>query len=139
MGGKEPTILIVDDSRTTRQMVNLALSAQGFRVREAPDGWTAIDFATEQPPDLVLMDLLLPDCDGFDLLRQLRALPGCAAVPILAFSGWMAKMDEARRKHLSFTDYLVKPVEMARLQNVVRSYLTPDGGTPGGGGMSLER
>lgn len=139
MGGKEPTILIVDDSRPTRQMVMLALTAQGLRVREASDGWTAIEYASEQPPDLVLMDLLLPDFDGFDLLRQLRALPGCEALPILAFSGWMTKMDEARRKHVGFTDYLVKPVEMVRLQNVVRSYLSPGTGAPGGGGTPSRR
>lgn len=130
MARKGPTILIVDDSGTTRRMVSAALVADGFVVMEAPDGWSAIDLVAEQPPDLILMDLLLPDFDGFDLLRQLRSLPSCATVPILAFSGWLTKMDEARRLGIDFTDYLAKPFDLVRLQHVVHSYLVGDAGAP---------
>jgi CheY-like chemotaxis protein len=117
------TVLIVDDSAAARRMVRSALLRDGVEVLEAPDGWSAVDIVTRCPPSLILQDLFLPDFDGLDLLDYLRSLPGGENLPILAFSGWISKMEQARREHLPFTDYLPKPIEMSRLRETIRLYL----------------
>jgi signal transduction histidine kinase/CheY-like chemotaxis protein len=118
-----PTILIVEDNPITRKMVRVALASEGFRVLEAGDGRTALDLMAREPPDLVIQDLLLPDMDGFELVRHFRAMPAAAEVPILAFSGYLAGIEEAQRLHVGFTDYLFKPVEPSQLLETVRAYL----------------
>jgi PAS domain S-box-containing protein len=118
------TILLVEDNPITRKMVWFALHSAGYDVREAPDGRTALNLV-EPPPDLVLQDLLLPDMDGFELVQQLRSRPGMEAVPILAVSGFLSGLEQARRLHVGFTDYLFKPVEPDHLLATVQAYLRP--------------
>jgi len=119
----QPTILVVEDNAVTRELVRVTLSAKGYAVLEAPDGRTALEVMALTPPDLILQDLLLPDMEGFDLVRRLRALPGGAEVPIIAFSGFLSGLESSKALSLGFTDFLVKPVEPSRLAEVVRSYL----------------
>lgn len=119
------TILVIEDNPITRKMVRVALHSDGYAVLEAPDGRTALDLMARQTPDLILHDLLLPDMDTFDLVQQLRALPGGGAVPILAVSGFLSKMEQARSLQAGFTDYLFKPVEPSHLLRTVRAYLRP--------------
>lgn len=119
----QPTILVVEDNATTRKEVRVALTAEGYAVLEAPDGRTALELMARAAPDLVLQDLLLPDMDGFDLVGQLRALPGSADLPIIALSGFLSGVESSQALTLGFTDFLVKPVESSRLAEVVRNYV----------------
>jgi two-component system KDP operon response regulator KdpE len=119
-----PIVLIVDDNEMTRRLVRAALAGEGWTILEAADGWTALDVASRQRPDLVLQDLFLPDFDGLALLDRLRALPGTADLPVVAYSGWLSRLDELRRSRVGFTDYLPKPVELSRLCETVRSHLS---------------
>ncbi len=121
------TILVVEDNPITVKMARLTLKSAGYTVLEAPDGRTALELMANHAPALVLQDLLLPDMDGLDLLKQLRALPGGAEVPILAFSGFQPKLDDARASSANFTDFLIKPVEPSRLLRTIQSYLPPPG------------
>src|ERR1043166_3550358 len=93
-------------------------------VVEAADGKTGLRLMTEQRPDLVLQDLLLPDMNGFDLVVQLRALPQGEKIPILAVTGFMAKADELRVAAAPFTEYLFKPLEPTLLVSTVKSHLS---------------
>lgn len=115
-------IMIVDDNPITRKSVRLALQGENYRVAEAGDGAAALAQMHAEPPDLVLLDLLLPDIHGADLIVQLRALPGGSDTPILAFSGFVSKMEEARIAGAGFTDFLLKPVEPSRLLRTVASF-----------------
>jgi PAS domain S-box-containing protein len=129
-------VLVVEDNPITRKMIRVALSSEGYTVLEAPDGQTALVLMAQHAPALVLQDLLLPDRDGFDLVQQLRALPGGASVPILAISGFLLQADQVRGQRVGFTDYLFKPVEPSHLVSVVHAYLRPDSiaqGKPGAG------
>jgi two-component system, cell cycle sensor histidine kinase and response regulator CckA len=117
------SILVVEDNAATRKLLRVALSAEGFSVIEAPDGRTAIEQMTTVVPDMVLQDLILPDMDGFDLARRLRALPGSAEVPILALSGFMSRMEEARAAGSAFNAFLLKPVEPSRLVETINAHL----------------
>ncbi len=119
------TILVVEDNALTRKMVRITLEKRDFRVLEAATGQAALALFTSEHPALVLQDLHLPDIDGSDLITRLRQLPMGDGVPIIAFSGLMSKIEEARAVRAGFTDYLFKPVQPERLLEVVEAYLGP--------------
>lgn len=83
-------VLVVEDNSITRKVVRAALVDAGYSVVEAEDGRAALAAAERQRPDLVLLDMVLPDAHGLDVIGRLRVLPGCADVPVLAFSGAFA-------------------------------------------------
>src|SRR5579863_8030578 len=97
-----PSILVVEDNPTTRRMLRLALVTVGYGVVEAADARAALAVAEKTLPDLVLQDLILPDMDGLELLRRLRALPGGTGLPILALSGFLSRLEEARTDDQGF-------------------------------------
>ncbi|MHB8619144.1 MAG: response regulator [Chloroflexota bacterium] len=133
--GRGRSILVVDDNRMMRDLVRVTLESEGYTVLEAPDGWTAIDLMAERRPALVLQDMVLPDMNGRDLVKQLRSLPGGTEVPILAFSGFLPTNDRMANLQAGFTDYLLKPVEPSRLVQTIQAYLPPHGSEarPGAG------
>lgn len=100
-------ILIVEDNEITRKMVRVTLQADSYEVVEAADAATALQLAPAARPDLILLDLRLPDMDGFDLLSRLRALPELTDVPMIAVSGFVSRLEEARASAIGFTDFLV--------------------------------
>jgi PAS domain S-box-containing protein len=128
-----PTILVIEDNPTTRKLVRFTLGQRGYRVLEAPDGKTALALVQQETPDLVLQDLLLPDMDGFELVARLRQTMSRPNVPVLAFSGLVSKLDEARISAVGFDDKIVKPCEPSRLLQIVQAHL------PDPGGVSPER
>ena len=79
--------------------------------------------AVERRPDLVLLDLRLPDGDGFELLERLRAFPGASTASIVALVGVLADLDASRMVRADFTNYLVAPLDPARLLRTIRAYL----------------
>ena len=116
-------ILTVEDNPILRTMIRVTLEAEGYTVLEAEDGRTALERMAQDPPDLILQDILLPDINGFDLVGQLRALPGGVEIPILALTGLLSKGDEVKLTAASFTDYLFKPVESSFLISTVRAHI----------------
>src|SRR5947199_1566450 len=119
------TILVIEDNPISRKMMRIALEAEGYAVLEAANGKAALELMTENAPDLVLQDLLLPDVNGFDLVSNLRMIPGGEKIPILAVTGLIVRADEMRFAAAPFTDYLFKPVEPSRLLATIHSYLPP--------------
>ena len=113
-------ILIVEDNAATRKMMRVALQAKGYATVEAEDGHTAVRVAAAHSPALVLLDCKLPDMDGFEVARRLRAQQ--PDLRILAVTGWMVA-DEPRLLSAGFTDVLVKPVEPSRLVEIVGRHL----------------
>ncbi|MGZ5258996.1 MAG: response regulator [Burkholderiales bacterium] len=118
-----PTILVIEDNPTARKMLCLALATEGYGVVEAADARAALAVADRTLPDLVLQDLILPDMDGLELLRRLRALPGGTELPILALSGFLSRLEEVQTDRQGFTALLVKPIEPSRLTEAIRVYL----------------
>ncbi|MEO8215050.1 MAG: response regulator, partial [Myxococcales bacterium] len=116
------TILVVDDSLTTRKLVCVALAKRGYRVLEAADGRSALDLVAREQPVLVLQDVVLPDVDGFALVAELRR---CSRnqVAVLALCGFRSRSDEARIAAVGFDDIVVKPIDPAGLIPVVEAYL----------------
>ena len=105
----------MEDNPTTRKLFRVALEAEGYRVLEASDGRRRWLWSREQAPDLVLMDLVLPDIDGLALALQLRALPVGQALPIVAVSGFRRLLDRAALEPGAFNEVLLKPVDLEQL------------------------
>jgi len=116
-------ILVVENNPITRKMLRIILAQAGHHVIEAADAATAITSMGHQRPDLVIQDLQLPDMDGLELVKRLRALPGGAKTPILALSGSISRVDVVRLTALGFIDCLIKPIDPSRLPQIVQTYL----------------
>jgi CheY-like chemotaxis protein len=117
------TILLIEDNPITAKLVRYTLENAGYRVIDAADGATGLEAFRTRKPSLVLLDLLLPDIDGFELFAKLRGEPTGADVPILAFSGMLSAHDQTRLSEVGFDDMVSKPIEPTRLLQIVRGYL----------------
>ena len=123
-------VLLIDDNPITRKLVRFSLESQGFSILEAADAASAEKLFAERAVTLVLLDLVLPDLDGFSLLGKLRAMPRGEETPILAFSGLISRADEARLSVAGFDDLISKPVEPSRLLQIVRAHVPTQSAAP---------
>jgi len=117
------TILIVEDEADAARLLQYHLQRGGYRTRLAPDGRVALNAALAERPDLVVLDLMLPHFDGFEVCRLLRAAPLTAAVPILMVTARSASADKLKGFRLGADDYVTKPYVMAELLARVRGLL----------------
>lgn len=120
-------ILIIDDEPQIRKFLGISLAANGYRVSEAECAAVGIARAESDPPDLVVLDLGLPDLDGQDVISALRALSAC---PIIVLSVRADEFDKVEALDRGANDYVVKPFGiaelMARIRALLRSAPTPD-------------
>jgi len=110
-------VLVVDDDSRNRKLTRDVLGAAGFDTLEAGSGEEAIELAKAQLPDLVLMDIRLPDLDGGEALRRLKAEPATAHVPVVALTA-LAGAREALLE-AGFADYVEKPIDVRELPGLV--------------------
>lgn len=101
-------ILIVEDDKFLRELIVRKLANEGYEVVEAVDGEQGIQRIKETKPDLVLLDLILPGIDGFDVLAQKKEDPFVASIPVIVLSNLGQKEDVDRGLGLGATDYLIK-------------------------------
>ena len=116
-------ILVVDDRPEGRKLLTTRLAHAGYSVQQAEDGPQALALAAAQPPDLVLLDVLMPGMDGFEVCRRLRALPGLQAVPVVMVTALETTDDCVRGLEAGADDFIIKPFNPAELQARVRSLL----------------
>ncbi len=114
------TILVVEDEERIRQFLQRGLGFEGYRVEAAADGTSALEIARDNPPDLVLLDLMLPGIDGLEVCRRLRAV---SDVPILMLTAKEAIEDRVAGLDAGADDYLVKPFAFDELMARVRALL----------------
>jgi two-component system cell cycle response regulator DivK len=117
------TILYIEDNAENRLLVQRILRAEGYQVVEAPDGPTGIALAEANPPDLILMDINLPDEDGYALTARLKALPHLSRTPIIALTANVMKGDRERSLAAGCDGYIQKPVDVDLLPRQVAQYL----------------
>jgi two-component system, cell cycle response regulator DivK len=115
-------ILVVEDNEKNMKLFRDVLLATGYRTLEATTGGEAVALAAEHSPDLVLMDIQLPDIDGIEALGRLRADGRTASLPVLALTAQAMEGDRERFLAAGFDGYLSKPVNVADLVAIVGRY-----------------
>jgi CheY-like chemotaxis protein/two-component sensor histidine kinase len=125
-------VLVVDDSRDIVEALAEVLTMRGHEVRTAYDGPTALDAVKGFQPDVVFLDIGMPGMDGFEVARRLRKLPGVEGAVLVALTGYGQERDRERSKEAGFDRYLVKPVDMTEIEEVLVSLAPrPAGGASG--------
>lgn len=118
-----PRILIVDDNLMNLELVSFLLQADGIEVASVPDAHSALRDIQSFQPDLILMDIQLPDIDGLTLTRQLKADPATRHIAVVAFTAYAMKGDEARMLEAGCDGYIAKPIEITSFTAAVRQHL----------------
>jgi len=116
-------ILIVDDDLDTLRLVGLMLQRQGYQISAATNGQQGLDKAFEEHPDLILLDVMMPDMDGYEVTRRLRQDPNTLNTPILMFTAKSQLDDKVTGFEVGVNDYLTKPTHPAELQARVKTLL----------------
>ena len=118
------TILIVDDTPENLTMLTLMLTERGYRVRPALNGQMALHAIRKLPPDLILLDIIMPDMDGFEVCQQLKAEPATRDIPVLFMSALRETIDKMRAFALGAVDYITKPFNEEEVFARVKTHLT---------------
>ena len=122
-GGSEPVVLVVDDSPTVRKIVQLTLQRERIRVVTAGDGLTALAAVADEQPDLILLDIMLPRMDGYNICQVIRKNMAYRDLPIIMLSGKDGLFDKMRGKLAGSTEYMTKPFDSGELAQTVKRYL----------------
>jgi pilus assembly protein CpaE len=128
-------ILIVDDDRDTLRLVGLLLQRKGYEIIAAERGSQGLEKAFQETPDLILLDVMMPDMDGFEVLRQVRGNPATSGIPVIMFTAKTQVDDKVAGFEAGADDYLTKPTHPSELTARVKALLgrtaqrkTTDGG-----------
>lgn len=116
-------VLIVDDNEKNAKLARDVLRFAGFRTIEAGSGGVGFSLAVEDLPDVILMDIRLPDMDGTVVLRNLKEEPRTAQIPVVALTSFAMKGDRESFLEAGFDGYLEKPISVKTFPDQVRSYL----------------
>ena len=116
-------ILLVEDNEMNREMLSRRLTRRGHEIAMAVDGRQGVEMAQAGDYDLVLMDMSLPEIDGWEATRQLRAIPETAPLPIIAFTAHAMAGDRERALEAGCNDYDTKPIELDRLLGKINTVL----------------
>ena len=117
-----PLVLIVDDNEKNRKLAQVVLSAAGFHTLEAATGAEAVTLAMEHVPDVILMDLQLPDMNGSDALRELERNEPTARIPVVAMSAMPLEGTGGWVGEAGFAGSIEKPIRIATFPDEVRRY-----------------
>jgi two-component system cell cycle response regulator DivK len=116
-------VLYIEDNEDNRKLVNRILGAAGMRVDLAPDGKTGLQYVETQLPDLILVDINLPEMDGYTIVRKLRLKYDQKQLPILALTAHALKDDQEKCIAAGCNGYIPKPIDVDILPQQILSYL----------------
>lgn len=117
------TILYVEDNQDNRTLIRRILQAEGFNVLEARDATHALDVLNSTIPNLILMDINMPDIDGYTLTRQIKSMPGMQDIPIIAVTANVMRGDRERTLEAGCDGYIQKPIDVDALPAQIIRYL----------------
>ncbi len=118
------TVLVVDDEDSIRELIGVILELEGYRVVTAPDGATALRLAVEEHPDLITLDVMMPDIDGWEVSRRLCEDPRTAAIPVVIVSGKPMEELESDPGRSRVATVLTKPFDFGAFTELVHRVLT---------------
>ncbi len=119
-------ILYIEDNPDNRLLVRRVLMAEGYVIEEAADGVTGLAMAEASPPNLVLMDINLPEIDGYEVTARLKQLPNMRGVPIIAMTANVMKGDREKTLAAGCDGYIQKPIDIDLLPTQIESFLKKD-------------
>lgn len=116
-------ILYIEDNPENRMLMRRVLVAEGYTVEEAADGQSGLQKAAESPPDLILMDINLPEIDGYEVTARLKQLPNMLGVPIIAVTANVMKGDREKTLAAGCDGYIQKPIDIDLLPSQIESFM----------------
>ena len=123
MSVDQPTVLVVEDEMAQREVLCYNLEADGFRVIKAEDGEEALLIVSEENPDIVLLDWMMPNLSGIEVCRRLKSRSETAAIPIIMLSARTEEVDKVHGLETGADDYVIKPFSVIELMARVRTQL----------------
>ncbi len=126
--GSKSTIMVVDDNPDLVEIVRITLESKGFAVRCAYDGTQVFDFLKKQKPDLVILDIMMPLMDGFEVLTRLKCNPATASIPVILLTEKGEHEDVIKGYERGAEYYIPKPFTKNQLLDGVNSILSRDQG-----------
>lgn len=116
-------ILIVEDEESLLKLESILLTSKGYDVKGVIDGASALKSVNENPPDLVVLDIMLPGIDGFEVCRQLKANPSTARIPVVMLTAKKSTQDYNRGLEVGAEAYLTKPFKSAHVIETIASLI----------------
>ena len=120
---QKKTVLIVEDNELNMKLFHDLLEAHGIATLETMDGTRVLEIARTQKPDLILMDIQLPEVSGLDVTKWLKADAELKHIPVIAITAFAMKGDEQKIREGGCEDYISKPISVSRFLEVVNHYL----------------
>lgn len=120
-------ILVVDDDEVLRRMVKSILEKEKFQVLQAADGWEGLEKANKEKPDLILLDIMMPEMKGLDVLRTLKANEATSSIPVIMLTVVGDSETVVQAIELKISGYLLKPFKRQDLLSKISQALNPQG------------
>ena len=116
-------VLLVDDNTNLLKLISIILRQSGFEVHMAHSGKLGLSMAEKEQPDIILLDIMMPDMNGFDVCKDIRQHPQVGATRIVLFSAMSRRQDKEKGYGVGADDYMIKPIHPVELVNKVREVL----------------
>ena len=120
-------ILVIEDNAQNLYLIHFLLESNGYTVIEAENGIIGIQKAKEEKPDIILLDIQLPEMDGYEIARILRSTPGIDTIPIIAVTSYAMAGDKERILAAGATDYIEKPINPATFVDQIKVHFNIQG------------
>ena len=120
---EKSTVLYVEDNPDNRMLVRRILLAENYKLLEARHAFEAIELLEKTIPDLILMDINMPDMDGYTLTAKIRSMPGLGRVPILALTANVMRGDKEKTLEAGCDGYIQKPLDIDQLTREIEKFL----------------
>ncbi len=116
-------ILVVEDEESLLKLESILLTSKGYEVRGVSNGQAALEAIAEELPDLVLLDIMLPEMDGFEVCRRLKNDPGTKGIPVIMLTAKKSREDMARGEKVGADWYITKPFKSAMVIETIQRFL----------------
>jgi len=116
-------ILIVEDEESLLKLESILLTSKGYEVRGVANGKAALDAIAEEAPDLVLLDIMLPEIDGFEVCRRIKENPETSTIPVIMLTAKKSREDMARGESVGADWYITKPFKSAMVIETIQRFL----------------
>lgn len=117
-------ILIVEDEESLLKLESILLTSKGYEVRGVPNGMAALAALQEELPDLILLDIMLPEIDGFEVCRRIKADPATRHIPVVMLTAKKSREDMARGEQVGADWYITKPFKSAMVIETIQRFLS---------------